>query len=86
MKILACLLLLTSVQLYAQNAESDLQKPISDLDEIQREEWQDIPTIYEVPIKNAPDDGAQREEEQKDRPSREIAPLSEEDMKVNSKE
>lgn len=71
-------LLFFSFHLFAQNAESDLQKPVSDLDEIQRQEWEEIPTIEEVPIKNAPDEKTSKE--QNLRPKREMAPLGEDDL------
>lgn len=54
------LFMFLSFQAFSQDAESDLQKPVSDITEIQRQEWEEIPTIEEVPIKNTPDGDDQK--------------------------
>lgn len=80
MKYLAGLLLLSALPLFAQNAESDLQKPVSDLGKIQREEWEKIPTIEEVLIKNAPQEKRMRKQQrEEEKPSRKIRPLRQEE-------
>ena len=71
MKLILLFLFLNSSSLFAQNAESDLQNPVIDITKIQREEWDEIPTIKEVPMKGEPkeqDTSKKKNTKQKDSP------------------
>lgn len=56
MKTLPLFVALFFLPVYAQNAESDLQNHVIDIEEIQKQEWEEIPTIEEVPIRDVPDE------------------------------
>lgn len=51
MKFLTILILLFHFNLYAQNTEADLNLPVSDVSEIQKQEEEIPPTIDEVEMK-----------------------------------
>lgn len=62
MKLIFLFLFLISSSLFAQNAESDLQNPVIDITKIQREEWDEIPTLEEVPIEGEPKNAQEKED------------------------
>lgn len=51
MKFFLMMMFLTS-PLFAQDSEADLQIPVEDISQIQKEEEQQIPTLEEVEMKN----------------------------------
>lgn len=55
MKILIAILFLLNLPLWAQDKEGDLQLPVSDVSEIQKEEEKLPPTIDEVEMKEKDD-------------------------------
>lgn len=51
MKCLTILFLLSSLNLYAQDKEADLQMPVTDVSQIERQEEELPPTLEEVEMK-----------------------------------